>query len=520
MEHCDSSKSHSAPSAPAPASASETSNSSTAISHHSHSHSTSSNSSASQNNSLRDLDELLMGGNDLDALPFEFGCDFGAAFEDKYLVPPLSTTSATRLSSMSSDTGFDILPPLSLLSPPSATFQLNLPLPSPFRHFDYDRLKAASSGVGAASHVHSEPSSVASSPLKKSDNSVETCDGAETMSAASSRTASGPKSTHIGRWTKKEHELFLEGLKLYGKSWKKISSLVTTRTLVQIRTHAQKYLQKQTKSAQRAAAAAAAAEALGTNSPVSATKSSRPQAHRFGQHLGDHLDAWRGAPVSFADLLPTPSSSLSSGAGATAAFARSAPSSYVLPALGKRDGGSGASMCKLDQLLQDEPSHYASIDGYYPSPMGTDDEILHHPMYAQWSRTDPHASATGGMALLPPSSSSSSVLALPTKRRRLETHQHQHQHQQLVNPMEAMATSASSSSQDNGHSMTMFALGSHAPSAGGLYSSMDFGDHAHLPHLLLPPHQLHASYAPSAFADSSSSSSFSSQWQSQQQHEH
>ncbi|EQC31384.1 hypothetical protein SDRG_10985 [Saprolegnia diclina VS20] len=54
--------------------------------------------------------------------------------------------------------------------------------------------------------------------------------------------------TQTGRWTKKEHELFLEGLKRYGKSWKHISNLVVTRTLVQIRTHAQKYLQKQNKA--------------------------------------------------------------------------------------------------------------------------------------------------------------------------------------------------------------------------------------------------------------------------------
>ncbi|KDO33427.1 hypothetical protein SPRG_02234 [Saprolegnia parasitica CBS 223.65] len=54
--------------------------------------------------------------------------------------------------------------------------------------------------------------------------------------------------TQTGRWTKKEHELFLEGLERYGKSWKHISNLVVTRTLVQIRTHAQKYLQKQNKA--------------------------------------------------------------------------------------------------------------------------------------------------------------------------------------------------------------------------------------------------------------------------------
>lgn len=47
-----------------------------------------------------------------------------------------------------------------------------------------------------------------------------------------------------GRWSSAEHELFLEGCKLYGKDWHKVSELVSTRTLKQTRTHAQKYFEK------------------------------------------------------------------------------------------------------------------------------------------------------------------------------------------------------------------------------------------------------------------------------------
>ena len=43
-----------------------------------------------------------------------------------------------------------------------------------------------------------------------------------------------------GRWTSEEHRLFLEGIMIYGKNWKKIQPLIKTRTLIQIRTHAQK----------------------------------------------------------------------------------------------------------------------------------------------------------------------------------------------------------------------------------------------------------------------------------------
>ena len=54
-----------------------------------------------------------------------------------------------------------------------------------------------------------------------------------------------------GRWTQKEHALFVKGLELYNKQWKLIAELVKTRSVVQVRTHAQKYfirLQKHNKN--------------------------------------------------------------------------------------------------------------------------------------------------------------------------------------------------------------------------------------------------------------------------------
>lgn len=47
-----------------------------------------------------------------------------------------------------------------------------------------------------------------------------------------------------GRWTKEEHEAFLRGIELYGRDWESIATIVTTRTVLQIRTHAQKYVSK------------------------------------------------------------------------------------------------------------------------------------------------------------------------------------------------------------------------------------------------------------------------------------
>jgi len=57
--------------------------------------------------------------------------------------------------------------------------------------------------------------------------------------------SNGPASERTGRWTPKEHHLFVEGLRLHGKLWKNIADMITTRSIVQIRTHAQKYFLKQ-----------------------------------------------------------------------------------------------------------------------------------------------------------------------------------------------------------------------------------------------------------------------------------
>ena len=59
----------------------------------------------------------------------------------------------------------------------------------------------------------------------------------------------GAKET-TGRWTREEHHIFIKGLELYGKAWKKIALAIKTRTVVQIRTHAQKYFLKLSKARQ------------------------------------------------------------------------------------------------------------------------------------------------------------------------------------------------------------------------------------------------------------------------------
>jgi SHAQKYF class myb-like DNA-binding protein len=44
-----------------------------------------------------------------------------------------------------------------------------------------------------------------------------------------------------GRWSNDEESLFEEGLDFFGKDWRKIQRYIKTRSLLQVRSHAQKY---------------------------------------------------------------------------------------------------------------------------------------------------------------------------------------------------------------------------------------------------------------------------------------
>lgn len=54
----------------------------------------------------------------------------------------------------------------------------------------------------------------------------------------------GPDSIRGGRWSSEEHERFLAGFRIHGHKWKRVQQVVRTRSVTQVRTHAQKYLLK------------------------------------------------------------------------------------------------------------------------------------------------------------------------------------------------------------------------------------------------------------------------------------
>jgi len=75
-------------------------------------------------------------------------------------------------------------------------------------------------------------------------------------------TSLSPKCS-LGRWTREEHDQFLEGMKIHGREWKKVATGIRTRTSAQIRSHAQKYFNKLSREHEQRLNAAELAASMG-----------------------------------------------------------------------------------------------------------------------------------------------------------------------------------------------------------------------------------------------------------------
>ncbi|RHY33360.1 hypothetical protein DYB32_001695 [Aphanomyces invadans] len=83
------------------------------------------------------------------------------------------------------------------------------------------------------------PSMVNASQVVDDDDDESGDDGEDTTVSATNGAA-----LRGGRWTSEEHERFLSGFRLHGHKWKRVQMVVRSRTVTQVRTHAQKYLLK------------------------------------------------------------------------------------------------------------------------------------------------------------------------------------------------------------------------------------------------------------------------------------
>lgn len=93
-----------------------------------------------------------------------------------------------------------------------------------------------------------EKTGTATKPKQKKPRSKACVAIATTDKTSASGEKTGSSAENTGRWTAEEHRLFLQGLEEHGRGWKKIAALIKSRTVVQIRTHAQKYFQKLAKA--------------------------------------------------------------------------------------------------------------------------------------------------------------------------------------------------------------------------------------------------------------------------------
>lgn len=137
------------------------------------------------------------------------------------------------------------------------------------------------------------PNSVASAAIAtptKSKSKKKKNQPTVVMATATTAQSGGPgtQGENTGRWTAEEHRLFLQGLEQHGKGWKKIASLIKSRTVVQIRTHAQKYFQKLAKARQNGEEGDVSMEGRGGPTAVTSggLASSAPTSKRRRQTTG------------------------------------------------------------------------------------------------------------------------------------------------------------------------------------------------------------------------------------------
>ncbi|XP_022861100.1 protein REVEILLE 6 isoform X2 [Olea europaea var. sylvestris] len=95
-------------------------------------------------------------------------------------------------------------------------------------------------------------------------------------------------------WTDPEHDKFLEALQLFDRDWKKIEAFIGSKTVIQIRSHAQKYFLKVQKS--------------GTNEHLPPPRPKRKAAHPYPQKASKVVVSQSTSSFQASPTVPVPGS--------------------------------------------------------------------------------------------------------------------------------------------------------------------------------------------------------------------
>jgi len=120
------------------------------------------------------------------------------------------------------------------------------------------------------------PTSMDLEPISSSSSSASASTEENQTTIIAKKNVCGDKEK-VGRWSQEEHEVFLEGLESFGKQWKVIAGLIGTRTVVQVRTHAQKYFQKVDRNGGAMSFSATSASEIPNKKPSSSKNSGSPK---------------------------------------------------------------------------------------------------------------------------------------------------------------------------------------------------------------------------------------------------